>query len=291
MLVSKKTILWIGVFSIIIVFASVSLSYFYLGHPYLTSSTSTTMLINPSLINLDLEISSIEGKREFREVAVIDIEDADSLLFRLVNLRVEGIDSISLSGIVRLESTIKSYEVRMPCIVFFNTSCPRITMIIPGYDAPLKIDSGRYILSIEFTWMEVKGKGKISLTISPRAYNASIISLGEHAPEDTSNWITARGSTRSFALLVDKNETVADSSGFGKFKAYVWVFQSVGENVSLFMFEIVSLKTGKVESLLETYVEKKEIYYKVLLLVKARPGDYRLRIIHPIELAIDLKVR
>lgn len=248
-------------------------------------------MINPSLINLDLEISSIEGKREFREIAVIDIEEADFLLFRLVNLRVEGVNSISLSGIVRLESSSKSYEVRMPCIVFFNTSCPRVTMIIPGYDGPLKIDSGRYILSIEFTWVEAKGKGKISLTISPRAYNASIISLREHAPEDTSNWVTAGGSTRSFALLVDKNETVADSSGFGKFKVYVWVFQSVGENVSLFRFEIVSLKTGEVESMLETYVEKKGIYYEVFLLVKARPGDYRLRIVYPVELAIDLNVR
>ncbi len=248
------------------------------------------MLINPSLINLDLEVSSVEGKREFREIAIIDVEDADSLLFRLVNLRVEGVSSISLSGIVRLESSSSSYEVRMPCIVFFNTSCPRVTMIIPGYDAPLKIESGRYILTIEFTWMEAKGKGRISLTISPRAYNASIIPLGEYAPNDMSKWIAARGSTRSFALLVDKNETIADSSGFGKFKTYVWVFQSVGENVSLFRFEIVSLKTGRVESILETYVEKKGIYYEVFLLVKARPGDYMLSIKHPIELAIDLKV-
>jgi len=219
------------------------------------------------------------------------VDDVDSLLFRIVDSRVEKVESLSLSERTRLESSKKTYEVSMPCILVIDASCPRITMIIPGYDASLTIEPGRYVLTIELSWKEARNGGKVSLMLSPRAYDASIISLDYRKPEGTSNWVAAEGSTRSYALLVDGVEAIAGTSGFGEFKAYAWVFKSVGDDVKMFRFELNSLEAGVVRAVLEVPVEKKEIYYQVMLLVKAKPRNYQLSIKHPIELSIDLRVR
>jgi len=267
--------------------------YFVIFYPMLTSTlpTSATVTVNPSLVSLELEITSSEGMREFKDIAIIEVDDVDSLLFRIVDSRVEKLESLSLSGRVRLESGEKTYEISMPCILFPASSCPRITMIIPGYDAPLTIESGRYLLTFELSWREARDSGKVSLMLSPRAYDASMISLGSREPGDTSNWVTAEGSTRSYTLLVDKVEAITDDLGFGEFKAYVWVFQTVGDDVKMFRLELTSIESGIVKAVLDVPVEKKEIYYHVMLAVKARPGSYELSIKHPIQLSIDLRVR
>jgi len=267
--------------------------YFIISNPMTTSTSPspTIVPVNPSSVSLQLEIQSSEGVREFRDIAIIELDEVDSLLFRIVDSRVEKVESLSLSGRIRLESSKKAYEISMPCILVIDASCPRVTVIIPGYDAPLTVEPGRYILTIELSWKEARDSGKVSLTLSPRAYDASMINLGPREPEDTSNWVTAEGSTRSYALLVDRVEAVADASGFGEFKAYVWVFQSVGDDIKRFRLELASIESGVVKAVLDVPVEKKEIYYHVMLLVKAKPGSYELRIKHPIQLSIDLRVR
>ncbi len=287
---SKNLALLVSIFIVAGVFSS--FLYLNIFHPVTTSTspTSTIVEVNPSFISLDLEIQSSEGVSEFRQVAVIEVDDVDSLLFRIVDPRIEKLTSLSLSGKVKLESSNKTYEIDMPCILAVNTSCPRITMIIPGYDAPLTIESGRYLLTIMFSWREAKDFGKVSLRLLTRAYDASIVNLGSSEPEDTTNWFTAEGSTRSFALQVDKIEDVADNSGFGRFKVYAWVFQTVGEDVEMFRFELASLDTGFVKAVLNTPVEKKGVYYHVMLLIIARQGSYRLILKHPVELSIDIKV-
>lgn len=288
---SKKLVLAVSIFIVAGLFSS--FFYFKTFYPTATQtlSTSTMIEVNPLLIGLELEVQNSEGVREFRHLAVIDLVEVDSLLFRVVDSRIEKLTSLSLSGKVKLESSNKTYEIDMPCIVVLNTLCPRITMIIPGYDAPLIVEPGRYLLTIVLSWREARDLGKISLQLSTRAYDASMISLGPIEPEDTTGWFTAEGSTKSYALLVDKVEDIADASGFGRFKVYVWVFQSVGDDGKMFRFELASRETGLVKAVLDTPVEKKGIYYHVMLIIKARPGSYRLSLEHPVELSIDLKVR
>lgn len=289
--ISKKS----GLAVLIVIIAGLLSTYLYfiIFYPMLTSTlpTSTTVTVNPSLVSLQLEIQSSEGIREFKDIAIIEVDDVDSLLFRIVDSRVEKLESLSLSGRVWLESSKKTYEINMPCILVLDSSCPRITMIIPGYDAPLTIESGRYLLTVELSWKEARDRGKVSLMLSPRAYDASMISLESREPEDTSNWVTAEGSTRSYALLVDKVEATADASGFGEFKGYVWVFQPIGEDIKMFRLELTSIESGVVKAVLDVPVEKKEIYYKLMLFIKAKPGSYELSIKHPIQLSIDLRVR
>lgn len=257
---------------------------------YTSLITSETMLIDPSIINFELEIENAEGVKEFRNVALINVEKIDSFLFRPIDVRVDGLSSVSLSGRVRLESINNSYTVNMPCILFLNVSCPRVTVIIPGYDAPLTVRPGRYLLSVEFSWSEAIGHGWIYLSLVPRAYDAVIIYLGSLSPEDTTGWTTADGSTRSYALQVDKTRTKAGRSGYGEFTVYAWVFESAGEEYKKFRFELTSLKTGKTEAVIDVTIEKKGPYYPALLLVKARPGEYLLRITRPVELSIKLQV-
>ena len=283
---------------LIIIGVTASLYYLYYVQPQFTTSTSTTpltitsiLLIDPSRIGLEVEISSVDGVKEFRDVAVINVEDVDSLLFKPINVKTSGLSTISLNGRVLLVSSNHSYTIDMPCILRLNVSCPRITAIIPGYDASLRVEPGRYLLSIELTWREARGRGRVYLSLCPRAYDAVIIYLGSYQPENTSGWITAEGSTRSYALLVDKTKTSAGRSGYGKFTVHVWVFEAAGEEYKKFRLELMSLETGKTVAALEVPVKKQGPYYQALLIVKAKPGEYLLRITDPVNLKIGLRVK
>lgn len=255
-----------------------------------TTATSTTPPTNPSTIELELKISAKEGHETFRNLGIIDVKDIDSVMFRVIESRVEGLSSIALSGVVKLESEDSSYTIDMPCMLWFNCSCPRITLIIPGYDAPLNIKAGRYLLTIEFYWREASDVGKVYLKFTPRAYRASIIPIGEYAPEDTTNWISVNGSTRSYAMLLNRIEAAADQSGFGDFTVYVWMFDQSGEEFKEFRFELTSLERQELVEVLETTVKKNGPYYRILLLVKARPGYYNLSLTNPVKLSTNLKV-
>lgn len=211
-----------------------------------TTSTTATLLINPSILSIESDILADEGMRDFGEIAVIDIEKPDMLRFKLINWSVEGLRSLSLSGRAHLISESTSYRIDMPCILYFNVSCARITLLIPGYDAPLKIEPGRYSVRLEIYWSNAEGSGKARLFIAMRAYKASIIDLGYGIPEDTASWVMAEGSTRSYALLVDRVEAAAGDSGYGEFTAHVWVFAPVEEEkTKIFKFEISLLRLGK----------------------------------------------
>lgn len=278
-----------------------SLYYLYYVHPQSTTSTSSTvttsltttsstLLIDPSRIDLELFVSSVDGVEEFRNIAVINVETVDSLLFRPLDVKTDGLSSISMSGRALLESSNNTYTINMPCILSLNVSCPRITAVIPGYDAPLRVEPGRYLLSVELSWSEARGRGRVYLSLSPRAYDAAIIYLGSYQPEDTSGWITAKGSTRSYALLVDKTEAPAGRSGYGQFTVHAWVFEAAGEEYKKFRLELTSLETGKTAAVLEVPVKKQGPNYQALLLVKAKPGEYLLRITSPVSLELRLRV-
>jgi len=214
-----------------------SLCYLYYTQPTSTTSTSSTVTpsltttssilpVDPSRIDLELFVSSVDDVEEFRSIALINVESVDSLLFRPVDIKTDGLSSISLSGRVLLESSNNSYTITMPCILSLNVSYPRITTVIPGYVTPLRVEPGRYLVSLELSWSETRGRSRVYLSLSPRTYDAVIIYLGSYQPEDTSGWIVAEGSTRSYALLVDKTEAPAGRSGHGEFTLHVWVFEA-----------------------------------------------------------------
>ncbi|MEM1711264.1 MAG: hypothetical protein QXU12_02565 [Nitrososphaerota archaeon] len=257
-----------------------------------TAPTTTTPLMNPQTLSIELDIPNEEGVRDFGEIAVIEVDEPDALRFKLINWSAEGLRALSLNGRVDLVSEGTSYKVDMPCMLYFNASCARIMLLIPGYDGPLRIEPGRYSVRLEMRWSNAEGSGKVKLHISTRAYKASIIDLGYRIPEDTASWVMAEGSTRSYALLINRVEAAAEDSGYGEFTAYLWVFAPVEEEaVKVFKFEIKSLETGKVEHHLEIPVEKRNATYRVMLLIKAAPGEYRLSILQPINLSVDLRVK
>ncbi|MCS7135772.1 MAG: hypothetical protein RMJ14_03350 [Nitrososphaerota archaeon] len=268
---------------------SLSLTLLYVGKVF--PPTTTTLPINPSKLNFEFNIHEGKGTKDFGEIAIIDVGKPDMLKFKLVDWSVEGLQSLSLSIRGDLVSKNANYSIYMPCVLYFNTSCARVTVIIPGYDVLLRIEPGRYSLRLEAYWTEAKDSGRVRLSISTKAYNAAIIHLGYESPQDTSYWITAEGSTRSYAMLVDKVETSAGDSGYGEFTTYIWVFAPLQEENKIFKFNIISLETGKVEHHLEIPVEKKNSTYSSMLLIKATPGKYRLSVLQPVKLSVDLTVK
>lgn len=295
-----RSALMIMVVVAVIVILFLVLPYVRETYPTLTTTTSTetstaltttTLLMNPQTLNIELNISSEEGMKDFGEIAVIKVDKPDMLRFKLINWSAEGLRSLSLSGRIDLVSESISYRVDMPCMLHFNASCARITLLIPGYDTLLRIEPGRYSVRLEIYWSSAESPGRVKLHISTRSYKASIIDLGYKIPEDTTSWVMAEGSTRSYALLVDKVDAAAGDLGYGEFMAYAWVFAPAEkEAIKIFKLEIKSLETGKVEHHLEIPVEKRNATYRVMLLIKAAPGEYRLSILHPVNLSVDLRV-
>jgi len=161
-----------GLLVLIFVVIGVVSSFYYLYYmqPQFTTSTSSTsiLLTDPSRIYLEVEISSVDGVKGFSVIAVINVENVDFLLFRPIDVWTDDLSAIGLSGRMLLVSSNNNYTIDMPCIMRLNVSCPLITAIIPGYDMPLRIESGRYLVSIELSWSEAKGRGGIYLSLSPK---------------------------------------------------------------------------------------------------------------------------
>jgi hypothetical protein len=78
-------------------------------------------------------------------------------------------------------------------------------------------------------------------------------------------------------------------SGYGRFTIHVWVFEAAGEEYKKFRLELTSLETGKTVAALEAPVKRQGPYYQALLIVKAKPGKYLLRITDPVNLKIEME--
>ncbi|MHB9302130.1 hypothetical protein [Thermofilum pendens] len=59
--------------------------------------------------------------------------------------------NLSVGGVVELRGT-RSYSVAAPCFYVRGEQCYRVMVIIPGYDAPMDVEPGRYEVSMRLGW-------------------------------------------------------------------------------------------------------------------------------------------
>lgn len=231
-------------------------------------------------VNVVLDISTASGSKMFKNVTTVSIKENTAIKFKVLNYSTEGNLTIILNGIATLRSDSNTYRVLMPCLLSIGEPCVRVLMLIPGYDTPLPVEPGKYFIDLEFSW-KAKGYGKYSLVlvIESHEYKAEIKVVGDK-PESIDGWTQALGSTKSYALMVEKTEVPVSNSGAGTVKAYAWVFKpdntTCGEVV--FKFQLIDIASGKTVAELKTSSYRRGTYCSVLTEIKASAGSYILQL-------------
>lgn len=119
----------------------------------------------PTIIESDIElnIDSEVGSKVY-DLGVVDIPKNISMQVKGELLDYKGDIKLALNGILELKSKEKIYRINMPCLISINEPCYRVAMIIPGYDAPLTVVSGRYNVTLTLSW-KASGKGSFHLKL------------------------------------------------------------------------------------------------------------------------------
>ena len=119
----------------------------------------------PSTINIDLGRISSGGDREYSNIAKLIVRNETAIIARSM------VDTISKSGTIEiiggakliLKGNNKTYVIAMPCAISTG-ECFRPMVIIPGYDVPMKIETGEYIINLTLSW-QLKGSGETAVKI------------------------------------------------------------------------------------------------------------------------------
>ena len=238
--------------------------------------------VSPKVIEVSLYISNSSGEVVEEGVGVLRAEEEAEMIFKPVTEEVSGDLTLSLSGEVLLTSSTRKYTIPMPCLMTVNTACYRVMMVIPGYDAPLKVLPGEYSISLKLRWDSARGRGHFKLKILVIAGSGEEAYILPFTSErvDTTGWITAEGSTRTYLLLIEK-QVVKACGGYGEVRALAWLFSPNEIKKANYQFKLVDKYSGEVVAELELPAHKVGAYYEALVLIKARPGSYILEVTYP----------
>ena len=97
---------------------------------------------------------------------------------------------------------------------------------------------------------------------------------------DTTGWIAAEGSTRTYSLLIEK-QIIKACGGYGEVKALAWLFSPNEIKEAKNLFKLIDKYSGKVVAELELPAHRIGTYYEALVLIKAKPGTYILEVTYP----------
>ena len=238
--------------------------------------------VSPPVIEVSLSISNSSGEVVEEGVGVLRAEKEAEVIFRPITEEVSGDLALSLSGEVVLTSSTRNYTIPMPCLMTVNTTCYRVMMVIPGYDAPLKVSPGEYSMNLKLRWDSARGRGHFKLkilVIAGSGGRAYILPLTNERV-DTTGWITAKGSTRTYSLLIEK-QVVKACGRYGEIRALAWLFSPNEIKKAKYLFELIDKYSGEIIAKLELPAHRAGTYYEALVLIKAKPGTYILEVTYP----------
>lgn len=120
----------------------------------------------PQRVDIDLGvIEASEGSKTYSGIARLVVRNDTEIQVRpRISTQPGGNMSISISGLLVIEGGGKRYEINMPCL-YSTGSCVRIMILIPGYDAPMRIERGEYNISLTINWI-AEGSGKAGISLS-----------------------------------------------------------------------------------------------------------------------------
>jgi len=242
----------------------------------------------PSLtaIRVSLDVTSQRGEETSVNVTRLRLKDETPVVFKVSDTVFEGEVNVAINGKVTLRSVdgSRTYNISMPCMVVRGTNCFRTMNVILGWDAPITIEPGEYILTLKLSWFDASGSGRVGFTLEAVGMRREGISLNSlpctasidvagTRPESTEGWITASGSTRSFAALV--SPPVRSSSRCYVTYVWIWFFSEGPGNVSV---NVMDPSSGRTLISRDFTLVKVGTYEEILLRLTLPPGTYLLRI-------------
>ncbi len=240
----------------------------------------------PTAVRVNLNVTSQRGEETLPNVTRLKLEEETPIVFRVTDVIFEGNVSLALSGkaILRSVDGSRTYSITMPCMVVRGTNCFRTMNIILGWDAPITIEPGEYVLTLKLSWFDASGDGKVSFTLEAEEVGeagsihnttscAPSIEIVGTKPESAEGWIIANGSTRSFATLVSPPERLSN----GCYVTYVWVWFFNGRPGSVDV-KVVGPSSG--ETVISRNVALVDVgtYEEVLLRITLPPDTYLLKV-------------
>ncbi len=240
----------------------------------------------PTAVRVSLNVTSQRGEETLPNVTRLRLGEETPVVFRVTDVVFEGNVSLALSGkaILRSVDGSRTYSILMPCMVVKGTNCFRTMNIILGWDAPITIEPGEYVLTLKLSWFDASGDGKVSFTLeAEKVGEASSIpnttscvpsmEVVGTKPESTEGWVIANGSTRSFATLVSPPKRLSN----GCYVTYVWVWFFNGRPGSLNV-EVVDPSSGKTLISRNVALVNVGAYEEVLLRLTLPPGTHLLKV-------------
>lgn len=153
-------IVLLTILSIAIVLASSYLTYLLdINIKGFVNVDENTIIKSDIVLYIDRE----EGSKIY-ELGTINIPRNMSIQIKRELVNYEEQIKLILGGVLELKSEKENYKITMPCLVNINEQCYRIAAIIPGYDVPLNIASGKYNVSLILTW-KASGRGSFYLKL------------------------------------------------------------------------------------------------------------------------------
>ncbi len=113
----------------------------------------------PSVRVLDLRLT-VDRERGSETFDLGEVEVPGGMLrVRLELVGYEGNFSVVSSGVLRLESGERRYEIPMPCAIAIGEPCYRVMIVIPGYDESMPVEGGTYRATLALEW-SARGSGR-----------------------------------------------------------------------------------------------------------------------------------
>ena len=275
-----------------------------------TTTTTTTsgpggvpggVVVDYTLVNIGIREG--KGSKTYKGLAVIESDGNTCVTLKPVLFSLRGDAVFTLSGKAYLipvrgeanSTTTKpctEYSISMPCIAS-TTPCYRVQVVIPGYDQPLRLESGRYNLSLELSWNTEKGEAEAVIAVfieKARCGAREWIKFSYEKPGNTTGWVTAEGSTRSYALLLDRVKASPETrSGEGVFHLYLWVFAPQAASGAT-KIVVADADTGAVVLQARAPLARQGSYLAVTATLGLPPGHYQLAASLPGGILLEEKI-
>jgi len=115
-----------------------------------------------AVLSVEIPVEEPSGEVEYPGVAV-SIGRGRIKLY--ASCRSSGLERVMVDGEAVLTSGGVDYTIHMPCLFTLGEPCFRVETIIPGYDQPMEVQSGEYLATLRFKWVNASGKGRLYITV------------------------------------------------------------------------------------------------------------------------------
>jgi len=116
-----------------------------------------------AVLSVEIPVEKPSGGVEYPGAAIVGIRRGRVKLY--ASCRSSGLERVMVSGEAALTGGGVGYTIHMPCLFTLGEPCFRVETIIPGYDQPMEVQPGEYLVTLIFKWVNAAGRGRLYITV------------------------------------------------------------------------------------------------------------------------------